>query len=373
MHSVSSRQRAPHPAHAAPVARRPLAMASGLLLALLAGCGQEPAGGAGGGKGKDGPARVVTTAAASRPYAQAITGIATLRARESVLVTAAAAGRVREILFREGTTVTTGTPLVRLEDDTERAEHQAARVNAELQAVRFARVQELLQRGLVSRDEHDAQSQTLREAQSREELARVRLDLRTVRAPFAGILGFRQVSPGALVQPGDAIVSLDAVDTLRADFTVPETLLGVLATGVAVSGQAAAFPGRAFAGRITLLGTRVDEATRALTVQALIDNRDGRLKPGMLLTLAVPARERQALFVPEAALVPENARQYVWRVGADGSAARVEVTPGVRADGAVEIVAGLAAGDRVVTAGQGNLRDGRPVVESGAAPAGKAP
>jgi membrane fusion protein (multidrug efflux system) len=338
-----------------------------LLVALLGGCGKDEGPGPAG-TGDDIATPVVTAQAASRPWSAPLTGIATLRAREAVTLTAPASGRVAEVLFREGQAVPQGALLLRLEDDEQRADHEAAAANAELQATRAARVRELHGKGLVSSDELDAAAQALRDAQARAELARVRLDLRRIRAPFAGVLGFRQVSPGALVQPGDAIVTLDALDSLRADFPVPETQLALLAPGTPVTGQTAAFPGRTFSGELLLIDTRVDPLTRAVTAQARFDNRDRVLKPGMLLTLNVPARARDALFVPEAALLPENARQYVWRVDG-GIATRVEVQTGVRQQGDVEIVAGLAAGDIVVVEGQGNLRDGRTVTATARAAA----
>lgn len=347
----------------------PLVIFLGLCM-VLAACSGEPGGKQAQQASNDVPVSVVTAKAIERAYAQPIDGIATLRAREGVVITAPASGRVRQVLFREGQTVRAGAALVRLEDDTERAEFNAAKIHAELQATRFARIGELHGKGLVSKDERDAAMQALREAEARQEQARVRLDLRTVYAPFAGVLGFRQVSPGALVQPGNPIVSLDAIETLRADFPVPETLIGLLDSGVDITARSAAWPGREFRGVIALIGTRVDEATRTVNVQAHVDNRDGALKPGMLLTVRLPARQRQVLFVPESALLPENARQYVWRIAADDSALRVEISPGVRHDGQVEVVAGLSAGDRVVVEGQGNLRDGRRVQEvTGSTPA----
>jgi len=365
---------------------RAAVLGSGLLIAalLLAACGKggAPDGGSKGGKkGDDQPVPVLSAAIVARPFAQSVSGIATLRARESVVITARSAGRIREILFREGAAVTAGAVLVRLDDDEERAAYNAAKANAELAASRLARLTELQARGLVSQDERDTQSQALKDAQARAELARVQLDIRSIRAPFAGVLGFRKVSLGTLLQPGDAIVSLDAVDTLRADFPLPEALANVVTAGDAsagkqsgttITGTAVAWPGRTFTGRITLIDTQVDAATRTITVQALIDNRDRALKPGMLLTVALAARERNALFAPEAALLPENSRQYAWRIDAQGIATRVEVSTGIRRDGEVEIVAGLAAGDRVVIAGQGNLRDGRAVTEAAAPAASKA-
>lgn len=354
---------------------RLLPAALGLAALALVACGKSPesTGKKPGGPGDDKPVAVVTAVAGTRDFAQPVSGVATLRACESVVVTARTAGRVSAVLFNEGTAVKAGTPLLRLEDDEERATFNAAKAAASLAQDRLARIESLLQRGLASQDERDTAAQALKDAQARAELARVQLDIRTIRAPFAGVLGFRQVSPGALVQPGDAIVSLDAVDTLRAEVAVPESLANVVTPGTAIEGRAAAWPGRVFKGRVTLAGTRVDPATRTFTVQATLDNRDRALKPGMLLTATLAARTRPALFVPESALVPENARQYAWRIDAQGVALRVEVATGVRSGGAVEIVAGLVAGERVAIAGQGNLRDGKRTQETPAAGAAATP
>ncbi|MFZ5755398.1 MAG: efflux RND transporter periplasmic adaptor subunit [Pseudomonadota bacterium] len=350
-------------------ARRHLSLlCAGLLPLMLLACSGDPdpagqPGSRNGSKGNDRPAPVVLATAELRTWQQPVDGIATLRAQEAVLLTAPVSGRVEAVLFREGARVAAGTPLVRLEDDEEQAEFNAAQVNAELQASRQARMRKLREQGLLSQDELDTQSQAAKEAQARLELARVKLAYRTVKAPFAGVLGFRQVSPGTLVQPGDAIVSLDATDTLRAEFQVPETQLAAIAAGNAVAGRAAAYPGRTFKGTVTMVGSRVDENTRSVAVQARIDNRDLALKPGMLLTVSAQAKERQALFVPEAAIVPEGNRQFLWRVQADNTAARVEVALGSRLPGFVEITAGLNAGDRVVAEGHGNLRPGQRVQE----------
>lgn len=340
-----------------------------LLATALAACSGEVDDRKAGGKPGHEAAPVALAAATQASWQQPVEGIATLRAQEAVLLTAPVAGRVEAVLFREGSRVDRGTPLVQLEDDEQRAEFNAAKVNAELQQTRYARAQSLRDQGLLAHDEFDAQGQTLKDAQARLELARVHLDNRTVRAPFTGVLGVRQVSPGTLVQPGDAIVSLDAIDTLRAEFQVPEAQLAAIAIGNAVVGHAAAWPQREFKGAVTLIGTRVDESTRTFTVQARIDNRNLLLKPGMLLTVSAQARARQALFVPEGAIVPEGARQFLWRARSDNTAERIEVALGVRKPGYVEIVAGLQAGDRVVVEGHGALQPGQAIAPQSTPPA----
>jgi len=304
---------------------------------------------------------VVLATVEQREFTPDIEGLGTARALESVLVTARVSGRVEEIYFKEGARAKAGQPLVRLEDDEERAELKAAQAEAEQAQSRHQRMSDLHARGLVSRDQLEEQSRLLQGAQARLELARVRLGQRTIRAPFAGVLGFRQQSLGSLVQPGSPVVTLDAVDQLRVEFSVAEALLGDLAPGAAVEVRAAAWPDRRFQGKISALDTRVDEVTRAARVQALLDNRDAALKPGMLLTVRAQGRPRPALFVPEGAVAPENARQFVWRVGAGDKVEKIEVALGARLTGSVEVRHGLAAGDRVVVEGHAQLRPGRAV------------
>lgn len=331
----------------------------------LAGCGEDSPAAPGAVAARAAPEAtpVVLGEVEQREFVPQIEGLGTARALESVLVTSRVSGRVEEIHFKEGARTAAGAPLVRLEDDEERAEFKAAEAEAEQAASRHARLTELSGKGLVPRDQLDEQSQVLKSAQARLELARVRLEQRTVRAPFAGVLGFRQQSLGSLVQPGSPIVTLDQVDTLRVEFSVSEALLGDVGVGAIVEVRAAAWPERVFRGKISALGTRVDEVTRAAPVQALLDNRDNALKPGMLLTVRAQGRPRSALFVPEAAVAPENTKQFVWRVAPGDTVEKVEVALGARLTGSVEVAAGLTAGDRVVLEGHTQLRPGRPVRE----------
>jgi membrane fusion protein, multidrug efflux system len=331
-----------------------------LLAALLAGCGDDSPAAAAADRPVD-ATPVVLGQVEQREFVPQIEGLGTARALESVLVTARVSGRVEEIYFKEGARAAAGQALVRLEDDEERAEMKAAEAEAEQAQARFQRLTELTSKGLVPRDQLEEQGRLLKSAQARLELARVRLGQRTVRAPFAGVLGFREPSLGSLVQPGSPIVTLDQVERLRVEFSVTEALLGDLAPGAIVEVRAAAWPERRFQGKISTVDTRVDEVTRAAKVQALLDNRDNALKPGMLLNVRAQGRPRSALFVPEAAVAPENQQQFVWRVGQDDKAEKIAVALGARLTGTVEVREGLAAGERVVLEGQSQLRPGRSV------------
>jgi membrane fusion protein (multidrug efflux system) len=169
------------------------------------------------------------------------------------------------------------------------------------------------------------------------------------------------VSPGALVQPGSVITTLDDVDPIRLDFTVPETFLSALQPGLAVSARSDAWPGRMFPGSVAAIDPRVDPRTRAVRVRARLDNADGALRPGLLMSVELVHRVRRSPAVREEALVPIGERDFVYVVDAQGQAQRVEVQSGGRRDGMVEVIEGLAAGDQVVIEGTQQVRPGAPV------------
>jgi membrane fusion protein (multidrug efflux system) len=162
---------------------------------------------------------------------------------------------------------------------------------------------------------------------------------------------------GTLISPGSVITTLDDTSVIKLDFSVPENFLAALREGLTVRATAPAFPGRNFTGKVASIDSRVDQATRSVTVRALLANEDGALKPGMFLNVALANDEREALIIPEEALTPEAERQYVFVV-AEGRAERREVRIGGRTPGGVEIVGGLAAGEKVVVEGTQKVRDG---------------
>jgi membrane fusion protein (multidrug efflux system) len=205
-------------------------------------------------------------------------------------------------------------------------------------------------------------------ARARLDATRARLSDRVITAPFAGVLGFRQVSPGTLVTPGTTIASLDDVSVMKLDFSVPESFLSALAPGQAISATSVAFPDRDFTGEVVTIDSRVDPVTRAVTVRATLPNPDRLLRPGMLLTVEVFQPERQALVVPEIAVIQVSRSAHVYRLKPDDTVEQVDVELGQRRRGEVEILDGLSAGDRIVVDGAVKLRDGSAITDVAAAP-----
>jgi membrane fusion protein (multidrug efflux system) len=189
------------------------------------------------------------------------------------------------------------------------------------------------------------------------EAARVRLENHRIVAPFSGVLGLSDLSVGAYVTPGTAIATLDATDQMELTFSVPERFLGQVSLGQVVRGNSPAWPEEIFHGELVELGTRISELSRSLPVRAVIDNPEGRLRPGQFMSASLTLRERKALVIPEQAVLIRGDDKYVF-LAEDGVAQRTRVTLGSRMPGLVEVVSGISDSDRVIITGQDRLSSG---------------
>ncbi|TWI07980.1 efflux RND transporter periplasmic adaptor subunit [Aerolutibacter ruishenii] len=349
--------------HSRPLFRAACILALGLTLSACGGDGEGPAKGGG-----DRPTMVTTTVVQPRAWNDTVQALGTVKAHESVTVTAKVSETVDAVHFDSGDVVARGAALVTLSGRQQQAALAEAQASADEAQRLFKRQEELAAQQLIARASLDSQRATRDAANARVAQIRANLGDRVIRAPFSGVLGLRQVSPGALVTPGTVITTLDDTSRVYVDFPVPEAALGHVASGQRVSGTSVAWPGRTFDGTVATVDSRLDEATRALVVRGDFHNPDRALRPGMLLQVTLSRPERQALLLPEIAVVQVGNASYVFRVGADGKAERADVKVGVRRDGLAEIVEGLAAGDRVVVDGTGKLRPGATVVEAQGGP-----
>lgn len=292
---------------------------------------------------------------------QQLLAVGTLRSNESVVISAEIAGRIEEISFKEGGTARSGQPLVRLDSAVFQAELDRAEAGRSLSEDNYRRAEALLKEHSVSeleRDEAYAQWQ-LDEATTR--LAGAHLNKATVKAPFDGSLGLRQVSVGDYVQPGQPLVNLEDTSSLKIDFQVPEKHAAKVRIGQAVYVETEAYPGQVFAGKVYAINPLVNEQSRSLAVRGLLGNSDNRLKPGLFAKVSLTlASKADALFIPEQALIPKPAAQLVFKV-VDGKAQMVPVTTGQRIKGWVEVTSGLGVGDVVVTGGHQKIGPGSPV------------
>ena len=339
-------------------------LAATVALALAACGGKDKAGGGKGRGGAGGPATVTTTVLAPRPWSDTLQALGTAAARESVTITAKVSEKVDQVHFDSGDEVRAGQVLVTLSDRAQSAGVGEAQADyAEAQKT-YERVQALAKQQLVAATQLDVQRAARDAARARLEAQRATVGDRVIVAPFAGVLGLRQVSPGSLVTPGTVVTTLDDVSKIELDFSVPERSLGALAVGGSVRASSDAFPGETFEGRITSVGSRVDPATRSLAARAEFENPQRRLRPGMLLNVLLEQSTRQALQVPELALDQLGEQAFLYRVVGD-TVEHVPVKIGARRPGWVEILEGVKAGDRVVVEGIVKLKDGAKIVEAG--------
>jgi membrane fusion protein (multidrug efflux system) len=313
------------------------------------------------------PARVVTAPAETARLVREVRAIGSVVATSSVMLAAEITGRVVDLPFEEGSLVEQGQPLVLLDPGPVEAEARAAEAQAAEIAQQVERSSQLAARGFSPRGDLEDARRQLDAARARAAAARARLAQTRIAAPFAGRVGLREVSVGALVQPGTPLVPLDAVDPIDLRFAVPEQEAARLEPGAAVRATSASFPGRSFEGEVRVLATRVDPALRTLAIEARLPNPDGALKPGMLLDVAIAAEVvEQAVTVPARAVQLRGPSHFVFLADGD-RVRRVPVTIGQRMPERIEIRAGLDPGAEVVVEGVQGLEDGARVAR--AAPA----
>lgn len=306
------------------------------------------------------PVSVVVTTVDYRPFAQDMEAIGTARANEAVDITAKLSNRVTAIRFREGQQVRAGDVLVEFDSEQARANLAGAEAALKDSRSQFNRSRELFATRALSEAQLDQIQATLSVNEARVAVARSQLNDTIIRAPFDGRVGLRNISVGSFVNPGDVITTLDDTSVIKLDFSVPEVFLSQLHEGMTIAGRTTAYAGDTFQGKVVSIDNRLDPVSRAVTVRAAIANRDGRLKPGMLMTVALQRAEAPVLLIPEQGLVPEGERQFVFAVR-DDKAVRVEVRTGRRRPGEVEIVQGLNSGDVVIVEGTQKVREGIPV------------
>jgi len=284
-----------------------------------------------------------------------------LASDESVMIRPEIAGRIARLHFREGQRVEEGALLVSLDDAITRAELAQARANLNLAEKSFERAQMLFKRGASNAqalDEASAQQQAARASLA---LAQARLDKTQILAPYAGVLGLRQVSPGDYLKEGQDIVNLEVLDPLKVDFRIPQKAVSQVRLGQPVELSLDAYPGERFVGEIFAINPRLDEVGRSQAIRAHVDNADGRLRPGQFVKVAVILAQRpDALVIPEEAVMPVGERLLVNLV-VDGQVQTREVRLGRRQAGWVEVREGLAGEETLISAGWQKVRPGMAV------------
>ena len=314
-----------------------------------------------------GPAQaagVIVEKVGMQRIADSLEALGTLRANETVQVTANVSDTVSRINFEDGQAVKAGDVLVQLTDAEESALLAEAESLADEAERQHERIKHLVAQGNASESLLDERQREWRTAEARLKAVRSRLEDRIITAPFSGHVGLRQVSPGALVSPGDVITTLVDDSRMKLDFTVPAIYLNSVSRGTVIEASTPVFPNRSFAGSVTSVDSTIDPVTRSITVRAMIPNERHDLVPGMLMTLNLLRNERDAIVISEEAIVPRGDSTFVLVVNTSVEPYLAEqrlVKLGMRMPGQVEVLSGLNVGETIISHGTLKVRPGAPV------------
>jgi membrane fusion protein (multidrug efflux system) len=313
------------------------------------------------GGGGGGPVGVVVSPVRMGTVVDRTESVGTVRARDAVTITAKVTGIVQRIRFQEGQRVQAGDALADLDAAALRAELDQARALFDDARSQLVRARGLQPGQSIAAQRLETLEALTRQAEGRVRQAQARLEELSITAPFTGRVGLRQVSVGALVQPGTVVTTLDDISRVRVEFAVPEIYVARVREGSPVTARASAFGERRFEGRVAVVDTRIDTATRTVRVISEFDNSDEALKPGLFMTVELEMERRDdALLIAEEALDPIGDRNYVYVIR-DNRARRVEIRLGQRLPGEVEVVSGVRAGEPIVVRGVQRLRNDAPV------------
>jgi len=312
------------------------------------------------------PAEIEVVEVGERRWAQSLTAIGSLRAVNGVEVANEIAGVVEALEFESGQTVEAGDVLIRIEAETDEAALETREAEARLALQQFERFSNLIKQDAVSQSEFDEARANYEAAEARVHEQRALLNKKTIRAPFSGVLGLRQVDRGEYIGVGTPIVGINMLDPIQVDFTISERNLPQVKVGDRVEVTVAAYSDRQFSGRVQAIDSSILPESRTVRVRAELDNPEMKLRPGMFANVRTVRDEIvEVVTVPRTAISYNTYGDFVFEVveNDDGQqiVERVSVTTGEARDGEVEIVDGIEPGATVVGAGLLRLRNNQPV------------
>ena len=318
------------------------------------------------------PETVTTTVAQKDSWESRLTAVGSLAAVQGVTVTAELTGKVVRIAFEPGTKVNTGDLLVQQDTSSEEAQLRAAEAGVELAKRNLERLKKLLDRHTIAQSQYDDAEAKYKEGVAQADAIRAAIAKKTIRAPFAGRLGIRLVNLGQILNEGEPIVSLQSINPIFVNFSLPQQQLARVQAGLTVRVTSDALPGQVIEGKVTAINPEVDAATRNIRIQATVANRQERLRPGMFVNVAVvlPTSE-DVLAVPATAVLYAPYSDSVFVVEKKqsennkqpGLVVRQQIVQlGERRGDFVAVVSGLEAGETIVSTGAFKLRNGQAVV-----------
>jgi membrane fusion protein (multidrug efflux system) len=330
------------------------------VLFAVTGCRKKPEGAAAAPAGF--AVQVVAVEAKRQPISESLSLVGSLAANEMVEIKSETDGMVEEINFKEGQRVEKGRLLFRLDESKFAASVSEADANFKVAQANFERSRELVKEKLIAQQEFETIAAQFHAAQATLELRKRQLKDTRIYAPFAGMMGARQVSPGQVIARNTTLTWLVDLDTIKAEFNVPERFLSQIRVGQLIELTVATYSGQSFPGEVYFISPHVDPVFRTVLVKANVKNQELRLRPGMFANLDLTLKVRdQAVLVPESAITISSDKASLYTIEAGDTAQLKPVTTGLRMGGKVEITAGLSGGELVVVEGTQKLRPGAKV------------
>jgi membrane fusion protein (multidrug efflux system) len=310
--------------------------------------------------------QVIVAPVKKEQFYDVIEALGTLRANETVALTSTVTEKVTDVNFEDGQRVEKGDALIEMTSREEAAELDAQQAILSEAKAQLDRVELLVKSGNASQSLLEERRKNYDTARARLMAIQSRISDRLITAPFSGVVGIRNISVGAVLQPGTVITTLDDDSVMKLDFPIPSRYLSTIQKDLPVTARTDAYPDKEFKGKIFSINSQIDDVSRAITARAIIPNEERLLKPGLLMSLEIHANDRTTLLVPEEAIIPLGKKTYVFLIednGPDGKKVkRTEVTTGSRQKGIIEITSGIKEGDQVVIHGGLKISDGNDVI-----------
>jgi len=316
---------------------------------------------------KPAPATVTTAPAVAEKWRHTLHAVGSLESFQGVTLRSEIEGRIVRVAFESGARVAAGDVLVEMDTAAETAQLRSNEATARLTELNLHRARDLRQTSANTQADLDAAEATFAQAAAAIESTKATLAKKRIVAPFPGRLGLRLVNTGQFLNKGDTVVTLEATDTIYADFTLPQQDVTQLKPGLAVKVRIDAFPGREFDGLIEATDPRVSGTTRNLRARATLPNPDENLRPGMFASVDVLLpEERDVIVLPATCIVYSPYGDSIYVAGKDDKtgllvAQQRFVQVGPKRGDQVALLGGVTVGEEVVTAGQGKLRPGSPI------------
>tara|TARA_R110002049_G_scaffold2743_5_gene21135 strand:- start:12330 stop:13370 length:1041 start_codon:yes stop_codon:yes gene_type:complete len=308
---------------------------------------------------------VIVSPVTKSTFSDRVEALGTSKANETVLITTDIVEKISSIHFEDGQQVKKDALLVVLDKNEQEADLKAAQA-ALLEAQQsYTRARNLQDSNALSKATVQQRYSELERNKALVESIKSRIESFVITAPFDGVLGLREVSVGALVQPGDTITTIDDLSVIKVDFDVPSVFLSTLEPGLKIIGKVEAFQDRVFEGRVQTVNTQIDPVTRTVKVRAILPNEDRALKPGLLMSIVLLKNTRDTLLIPEESLIKRADKNFVFLAVEENNktvAREREIKIGAREPGVIEVLSGLDISDRIVSHGMLKISDGVEIV-----------